>query len=557
VNPDIHRRRLALAAAALFFALIALSFLGGLSRLSAQDAAGSDDELRLTKTMRALLEDRIPAQRLEAIGAAPCTNGMAGIYPCDGVDLMAFIPLEAFDDAASGNDSWGWTDPADGSEYALMGLYEGTAFVDLSDPENPVYMGKLPTHTNNSSWRDIKVYDNHAFIVSEASGHGMQVFDLTILRNIVSPPVTFTETAHYDGFGRAHNIVINEDSGFGYGVGTDTCSGGLHFVDISTPASPSDAGCFSSDGYTHDAQCVIYNGPDVEHQGSEICVNADEDTVSIVDMTNKANPTQLSKSGYSGSGYTHQGWLTEDQSYYIQNDELDELNNGHNTRTRIWDVTNLDSPLLVDYHDGRTPAIDHNLYTHNGFVFEANYRSGMSMLKIGDLSTAELTEVGYFDIFPSNDSANFNGAWNVYPYFASGNIIVSGIEQGLFILRPNLNADLEIAKDQPAGVIEPGSSITYTVTVANVGPITATEVVVTDTLNGVPVILSGASTIEPGSSAEYLFIYLVQDVDCGTSLSNMASVSGSNAQVTNIGSPIESQVSCTYHGYAPLIQTSP
>ena len=128
----------------------------------------------------------------------------------------------------NGNDIWGWTDSQTNKEYAIMGRTTGTAFVDISDPENPVYLGNLPTHTANSSWRDIKVYNNHAFIVSEASGHGMQIFDLSQLGTVGSPPVTFSNTAHYSDFGNAHNIVINEDSGFAYAVGTSTCSGGLH-----------------------------------------------------------------------------------------------------------------------------------------------------------------------------------------------------------------------------------------------------------------------------------------------------------------------------------------
>jgi choice-of-anchor B domain-containing protein len=490
------------------------------------------------------------------MSATPCIGGMAGSYPCDKIDLVSFIPLSTFG-SGSGNDSWGWTDPLDGTEYALMGLNDGTAFVDLSDPENPVYLGKLPTHTQSSSWRDIKVYADHAFVVSEAPGHGMQVFDLSELRQVISPPVTFSETAYFDGFGSAQNIVINEDSGYAYGVGTNTCSGGLHFVDISNPTSPTGAGCFSGDGYTHDAQCVIYNGPDANHQGEEICVNANEETVTIVDVTNKANPIQLSRTGYPNAEYTHQGWLSEDHRYYLQDDELDEWYNGHNTRTRVWDVSNLDSPVLVDYHDGRTASIDHNLYTHKGYVYQANYRSGLSILEIGDLAAAELTEVGYFDIYPANDDPNFNGAWSTYPYFASGNVIISGFEQGLFVVRPVTGAALEISKDQPVGTLEPGQSITYTITVTNVGVLTATDVIVTDTLNGNPVVLPGATTIVPGGYADCPFVYIVQDTDCNTVLLNLASVSASNAAFAEIASPIESQVNCTFFNFEPFITTAP
>jgi len=153
-----------------------------------------------------------------------CENGIAaGLFPCDGFNLVSTIPLGVMG-ATQGNDSWGWTDPLDSKEYALIGLDNGTAFIDISTPETPKYIGKLNTATESSAWRDVKVYQNHAFIVSEARNHGMQVFDLTRLRNarsVGSLPVNFTADNRFAGFGSAHNIVINEDSGFAYAVGTD------------------------------------------------------------------------------------------------------------------------------------------------------------------------------------------------------------------------------------------------------------------------------------------------------------------------------------------------
>lgn len=366
-----------------------------------------------------------------------CSGGSAGGYPCSNVDLMSFMPLADIG-GGEGNDIWGWTDSQTGSEYALMGRTSGTAFVDITDPANPVYLGNLPTATVNSNWRDVKVYADHAYIVSEASGHGMQVFDLTRLRNVVSPPATFAADTVYGGFGSAHNIVINEDSGFAYGVGTNTCAGGLHMVNIQNPIAPANAGCYSGDGYTHDAQCVIYNGPDSAHVGKEICVASNEDTVTIVDVTNKAAPVQISRTRYKGSAYTHQGWLTEDHAYFLLDDELDEQRRGVGTTTVVWNMSNLDRPRVAGTNVAARASIDHNQYIKGNFTYQANYRSGLRILELTDLASGNLTEAGYFDIYPASDSANFNGAWSVYPYFDSGVVIVSGIEQGLFVLKPTV-----------------------------------------------------------------------------------------------------------------------
>ena len=334
------------------------------------------------------------------------------------------------------NDIWGWTDPLDGKEYALLGRTSGTAFIDITDPNNPVYLGDLPTHTVSSLWRDIKVYSNHAFIVSEASGHGMQVFDLTKLRNVSNPPVTFSEDAHYSGFSNCHNIAINEESGRAYPIGANTFSGGLNIIDISNPLNPTLIGSFAEDGYSHDVQVVNYNGPDGQYAGKEIAFCFNENTVTIVDVTDAGDPMMLSSTGYSTSAYTHQGWLTEDHKYLLVGDELDE--GSVNTRTYIFDVQDLNNVSLIGTHVGATAAIDHNMYTHDGLVYQSNYRAGLEILDLENVAQGTLERVAYFDIYPSSNAASFNGAWSNYPYFASGNVIVSHIEDGLFVLRPSI-----------------------------------------------------------------------------------------------------------------------
>jgi choice-of-anchor B domain-containing protein len=382
---------------------------------------------------RAFLADAQPAADLQAQSATTCTDGSANGYPCSNIDLLSFLPLADIG-GGKGNDIWGWTDPSNGREYAIMGRTTGTAFVDITNPESPVYLGNLPTTRFSSTWRDIKVSGNYAYIVSESRNHGMQVFDLTRLRGLAAP-VTFSADALYTGFATAHNIFINEDSRFAYAIGSNTCSGGLHMVDIQNPLSPTQAGCFSADGYTHDVQCV--NSTLAAYAGRELCFASNEDTLTVVDVTDKSAPVQLARVPYEGASYTHQGWLTDDQQYFLIDDEADE-GKGFNTRTYVFDVSDPANAKHIGTHAGTNPAIDHNQYIVGNHSFQANYRSGLRILDITGVATATLSEVAYFDIYPADNAAEFNGAWSVYPFFASGNVVVSGIEQGLFVLRPNL-----------------------------------------------------------------------------------------------------------------------
>ncbi len=376
----------------------------------------------------------------------PCDGtGFAGAYPCKNYDLMATIDIATLSgsNTAEGSDIWGWTDSTTNKEYALVAMTNGTAFVDISDPVNPIYLGRLDTNAGSNFWRDVKVYNNHAFIVADQVGaHGMQVFDLTKLRNVTSPPQTFRSDAVFTDIGSCHNIVINESSSYAYLVGCNAFSGGPVFVDISDPKNPVAAGGYSAEGYTHDAQVITYNGPDTDYSGREILIASNGNSggsndVVILDVTDKSSPTFISKISYPNARYAHQGWFTEDHRYFILGDELDEQNIGTNTRTIIFDLVNLDMPVQSSIFTATHQAIDHNGYVKGDEYFMANYRAGMRVFDISNISniTRPMSEIGYFDTFPTNNSTGFNGAWSVYPYFPSGNIIINDIEQGLFIVR--------------------------------------------------------------------------------------------------------------------------
>ncbi len=378
-----------------------------------------------------------------AVLAQPCVDGMAGIYPCDHVDLLAYMSLA--DIGANPNndntsDIWGWVSPVTGKEYALVGVSNGLAFVDISSPEVPIYLGTLPSHTGNSLWRDVETMDHYCFVGSEASGHGLQVFDLLQLDNVTTPN-SFIETAYYGGFGNSHTIAIDPESKILMAMGSNTFNGGPHLVDISNPLEPILVGGYQDAGYTHDGTILTYSGPDANHQGDVIVVACNGGSGWGVVTLNVTDPTDilyLDNYNYPETGYTHQGWFTKDMAHYLVDDELDEQDLGSNTRTHIFDFTDLDNIGYMNYYLSTNTSIDHNLYVKDQFVYESNYRSGVRILDASRVSIGILNEVGYFDLFPTNDLPQFSGTWSNYPYLPSGVNLATSMYDGFFILRPTL-----------------------------------------------------------------------------------------------------------------------
>ncbi len=383
-------------------------------------------------------------------------GGKADQFDCSRVDILSFLPTDGIGGGRGTrvNDVWGWTDPETRREYALVGRTDGTAFIDITDPIDPVYLGDMPRTPGSQPtiWRDVKVFDTHAFVVADGAGrHGMQIFDLTRLRDVGDVPATFEPDALYEGFASAHNIAINEDSGTAYALGAsmggETCGGGLHMIDINDPLRPAFIGCFgdtstgrAGTGYTHDAMCIMYQGPDMEHSGKEICFGANETALSIADVSDKANPVALSSASHPNVAYAHQGWITEDHRYFYLGDELDEgqARRGQapemeGSRTLIWDVSDLDDPILVKEHFGETLTTDHNLYIKGDLMYQSNYVSGLRILNISDPENP--VEVGFLDTVPGNESVAMRGAWSNYPFFESGTIVLTSTSEGVFFVR--------------------------------------------------------------------------------------------------------------------------
>jgi choice-of-anchor B domain-containing protein len=400
-----------------------------------------------------------------------CQGGVAldadtTAYPCSGISLAAHLSPQQLGVTPAGdlfhNSVWGWADPQTGREYAVVGTADGTRFVDVTVPTAPLYLGRLPTATVNSQWREVRVQGDLAVVVSEAPDHGLQVFDLKALRGLAADPARrFTATARYTGFGSAHNVVVTEGAGarpIVYGVGSrqgtapglpETCnSPGFHAVDLSLPTAPAFAGCFSDRdqdarpyaglGYTHDAQCLVYRGPDADYTGREVCLASNEDVVTVFDVTDTANARIVSQAAYPNSAYTHQGALTQDGRFFLVDDELDEQNGFVSTaRTIVLDLQDLDDPEFAFAYTSALPVIDHNQYVRGGLAFQSNYEAGLRVLDVTGAASGTLREVAFFDTYPQGQGRTFDGQWANYPYLPSGTLLANDITNGLFILTPD------------------------------------------------------------------------------------------------------------------------
>lgn len=363
------------------------------------------------------------------------TAGMT--FPANGVELLAWLPLSAFNAGSTGNDCWGYVS-ASGREYALVGLRAGTAFVDVTTPENPQIVEVIPGPS--SLWHDVKVYGDYAYVVSEASSSGIQVIDM---RMIDSGVVNLVNTINDVGTGRTHNVAIDTVSGFLYRCGGP--NNGLRIYDLALPDQPQFVGQWQ-DRYVHDAQIVtLDSGPFAGRQLAFLCSGFNgggtETGFEILDVTDKQNIINLDRVVYPGGAYSHQGWLSPDRQIFYLGDELDEGSFGLNTKTFIFDVSDPANIVPRGFFTNNSSASGHNLYTRGRFLYAANYVSGLRIFDTADPLAP--VEVAYFDTEPGADSSSFNSAWSVYPYFPSGTIIVSDMQKGLFVLR----ALIELAGD--------------------------------------------------------------------------------------------------------------
>lgn len=366
-------------------------------------------------------------KRAGLVAIAMAAVGCAMAQVSSGVVLKSHIGLATFG-AGSGNDCWGYVSPS-GREYAIMGMNNQVAYIEVTDPSNPVIIKTIPH--SSSTWGDIKVYNGFAYSVTETAGTGIQVVDMTDIDN---GNVTLVQTLTNPS--RAHNVALDTVNGYLYTCGTRGGTGTTMCFDLSDPANPVQVGPDSmTTNYHHDGQLVNYTtGP---MAGKQIWYGFSEGRgVDVYDFTNKEAPIMIKRIVYPNMNYCHQGWISEDGQYLYVDDELDESGLSVNTRSLVFNVADPLNAFYVGTFSTNLPAIDHNQYTDDGFIFQANYRSG---LRIFDTmpNPESPVQAGFYDTYPNNDNRGFDGAWSTYPYFPSGNVVISDINTGFYLVDPS------------------------------------------------------------------------------------------------------------------------
>jgi choice-of-anchor B domain-containing protein len=394
--------------------------------------------------------------------ATACAGGFAGSFPCSNVDLLAHVADRT--PGARGSDLWGFMDLNTHREYAIVGYSSGTAVYDVTNPENPREVGFISGQS--TTWRDIKVYqfwnasDNrwnaYAYITADNASDGLFVIDLSQL------PQRIARASFAGDFSEAHNVYLT-DTEFSTGLsvtgaapmlilaGSNLSDGRFRGYSLANPAAPSFIAAPATPAnqpsgnrlYMHDAASMIVSDSRKDTQ----CINAgssdhcdvlfdfNESTIDVWDLTLPASPQRISQVPYANSGYTHSGWPSEDQQFLFVQDELDERDRGLSTTLRVFSIANLASPSLAGSWTGPTRAIDHNGFVRGNRYYMSNYSRGLSIFDISNASSPAL--VGRFDTYPASDGGGFPGNWGAYPFLPSGNIALSDIDSGFYLVADN------------------------------------------------------------------------------------------------------------------------
>lgn len=313
----------------------------------------------------------------------------------------------------------GYTD-ASGNEYALVGASNGMDIVDVTNPASPVHITQILNIDN--LWKEIKVYRHYAYVTTEGGG-GLQIVDLSALPSATLPFHNYTGDGAIAGqLGSIHALHIDTTQGYCYLFGSNIGAGGAVILDLnSDPYNPTYVGQYQQNGYVHDGYVdndTLYAGHIYDGQ------------MTVVNCTNKSN-TQALATQTTPTAFTHNTWLTADRKHVLTTDE------NTNSYLTCYDLTNLSNIVETDriqsYNPGSGSIVHNTHVVGTNWAVTSWYRDGFVITDI--TRPGNLVHVGYYDTYTGSGNG-FDGAWGVFPYFASGTIVVSNINEGLFVFSP-------------------------------------------------------------------------------------------------------------------------
>ncbi|MBL0340585.1 MAG: choice-of-anchor B family protein [Bacteroidetes bacterium] len=302
-----------------------------------------------------------------------------------------------------------------GNEYALVGYYEGLSIVDVTDPDNPVEAFTIPGA--QSDWREVKIWGDYAYVTTEGGNQGLQIVDLSDLPNSVNSKYWAGSGAINGQLETIHALHI-EDA-HAYLFGSNLFNGAAIIIDLVDPWNPvykgHTPGPYVHDGYVRNN--VLYAG------------HIYDGFFAVYDVTNKANPILLAHRNTQAI-LTHNTWLNDASSVLFTTDETNDSYLTSYDITDLGDIKELDRFQLTP----GSGSIVHNTHILNDFAVTSWYKDGISITDVS--RPANIISVASYDTYIQGTGGGFNGCWGVYPFLPSGTIVVSDIDNGLYVLTP-------------------------------------------------------------------------------------------------------------------------
>ncbi|NPA34481.1 MAG: hypothetical protein GXO48_06100 [Chlorobi bacterium] len=337
------------------------------------------------------------------------------------IELLSHYPM------SYASDVWGWEDSVTGRRFAFVGSFSSTYIFDITDPRNPILIDSVPGA--GSIWRDMKVWKERLYVVHDivysGSPSGLQVVNLRVLAD--SNRISFRNTSP-GGIKNAHNIFIDEE---GRAWLWGSTPGNNYVIDLTNPDSPQFLTDYTIGGgidpYIHDGfvrNDTVWGGH--IYAGKAAGTHFQDSLLSFSFIGSISTPYQ----------FTHNVWLSNNGKYMFTTDETAGAPIG------IYDVSSPSTPqLLATFQSSRHPAIPHNVFYKNGFIYISYYTEGVV---VADVRVPDLpVEVAWYDTSPFS-SASFKGCWGVYPFFDDSVFIASDMERGLFVLKARWNPAIRI-----------------------------------------------------------------------------------------------------------------